>query len=114
MNITEILSSDKLSAEEKLSRVVDIVDSARDSYGNLDVDIPVTKINTTHGNLPFTHLENVSKVEILINEALNMKSTAIAVAEDNPGIVLNRKVQELLAINPFFANISTKSEFEYL
>ena len=45
---------------------------------------------------------------------MSMKATAVAFVEDNPGTVLNKKVQELLAINPFFANVSSGTEFEYL
>tara|TARA_R110000851_G_scaffold134199_1_gene269376 strand:+ start:2335 stop:2679 length:345 start_codon:yes stop_codon:yes gene_type:complete len=114
MSITKILADKNLTADEKLDEVADIVAGARDSYGNSDADIPEVKVNTTHGNLPFAHLESESKVEILMNEALNIKAEAISAVENYPGVVLNKKVQELLATNVFFVNVSSGTKFEYL
>ena len=114
MSITKILSAKDVTSEDKLSKVADIIGTLRESYGNADTEIPSVKVSTTHGNLPFEHLEDDSKVEILMNEALNIKSTAIAAVEDNPGIVLNKKVEELLATSPLFANASGGTEFTVL
>jgi hypothetical protein len=114
MSITKILGSKDVSADDKLEQVAKIVAGARESYGNSDTVIEAVKVNTPHGNLPFTHLESDSKVEILMNEALNIKAKAIAAVEDNKGVVLNKKVQELIATNVFFANVSAGTEFEYL
>jgi len=114
MSITKVLNDPKISDSDKLTLVAEIVAGAKEAYGNSDVVITVEKVTTTHGSLPFSHLEDDSKVEILRNEALNMKANAIAFVEDNEGTVLNKKVQELLATNPFFANVSSGTEFEYL
>ena len=114
MSITKILNNEDMSAADKLEKVAEIVAGARSEYGNADAEIPAVKVGTTHGALPFTHLEDDSKVEILRNEAMGIKAKAIAFVENNPGTVLNKKVQELLAINPFFANVAAGTEFEYL
>lgn len=114
MSITKILANKNLSDEEKLEQVAEIVASARESYGNKDVVIADKKVDTTHGALAFSHLEDESKVQILMNEALCIKSSATAFAENNEGSVLNKKVEELLATNAFFANVSTGTEFSYL
>ena len=114
MSITKTLSNKDLSAEEKLSAVAEVVSILRKSYGNTDVKIEDVKFNTSHGMLPFSNLEEDSKVEALLNEALNIKSTAITAVEDNPGIVLNKKVEELIATSPLFANASAETAFEVL
>lgn len=114
MSITTTLSNKEMSAADKLSSVADIVKIIRENYGNQDVEIPSLKVNTPNGNIPFNHLENDSKVEVLSGQAASIKAKAIAYVEENEGTVLNKKVEELIATNPFFANISAKSEFEYL
>lgn len=114
MSITKILSDKNLTADEKLNQVAEIVGAVREAYGNSKTEIPDVKVETTHGVLPFKHLESDSKVEILKNEALNIKSKAIAAVENNAGVVLNKKVQELIATNSLFANVSSGSDFEYL
>ena len=114
MSITKILTDKETSPEEKLAAVAEIVAGAREAYGNKDADIPAVKVNTQHGNIPFTHLGDSSKVEILLNQAMNIKAEAIAYVEENPGTVLNKKVQELLSTNTFFANVAAGVEFDYL
>lgn len=114
MSITKILGNNDLTDTEKLEQVAAIVTGARESYGNAEVEIPVTKINTPHGYLPFEHLEDDSKVALLLNEAISIKASAIAAEENQPGTVLNKKVEELLATNPLFTNASAGSEFSYL
>ena len=114
MSITKILMCKDTESKEKLEKVAEIVAGAREAYGNADMEIECVKVNTPHGYMPFSHLEDESKVSLLTNEALNLKSKAISAVEANPGMVLNKKVQELLATNMFFANASTGTDFEYL
>lgn len=99
---------------EKLEAVAEAVAKVRESYGNGKATVPDVKVNTTHGMLPFSHLEDDSKVEMLKNEALKIKAQAIAYVEAVPGSVLNKKVQELIATNSLFANASSESEFDCL
>ena len=114
MSITKILADKELTAADKLDQVAAIVGTLRTSYGNAEVEIKDVKVNTTHGNLPFSNLEDDSKVEALRNEALNIKATAIAAAENTPGVVLNKKVEELIATSPLFANASADTGFDVL
>ncbi len=114
MSITTVLQAKDVPAEEKLASIKETIGTLRASYGNDKVKIEDVKVNTTHGVLPFSHLEPDSKVEALLNEALNIKSKAIAAVEDNPAIVLNKKVEEMLATNPLFANASATSAFDIL
>lgn len=108
------MNDKNMTDEDKLTAVAEIVAGARDSYGNAKEEIPAVKCDTTHGMLPFNSLEDGSKVEILCNQAMNIKSQALAFVENNPGAVLNKKVQELISVNPFFANVAPGTEFELL
>jgi hypothetical protein len=114
VSITKILSDKKTEDEDKLAAVAEIVAKARLAYGNVDVKIEACKVNTSHGNMPFSHLESDSKVSVLLNEALSIKAQAVAYVEAHEGTVLNKKVEELLATNAYFANVVTGSEFDYL
>ena len=114
MSITKILGNKDLSADDKLVQVSEIVATLRKSYGNIDVAVEDIKVNTTHGTLPFSSLESDSKVECLTNEALNIKAEALAAVENNPGIMLNKKVEELIATSPLFANATAETGFDVL
>ena len=114
MSITKTLNNKDMADADKLAAVAEAIAGVREAYGNTDAEIPVMKCDTSHGRLAFNHLEDDSKVSILRNEALNIKTSAIAYVEDNPGSVLNKKVQELLATNPYFTNVDAGTEFEYL
>ena len=114
MSITKILASKEASDEDKLKSIAEIIAGVRESYGNADVEILPVKVNTPHGFLPFINLEDDSKIEVLKNQAMAIKAAAITFVEENQGTVLNKRVQELLAINPFFANVSAGTQFELL
>ena len=114
MSITSILQDKDTPAADKLAEVAGIVTKLRKSYGNADAKIEDVKVQTTHGMLPFSHLEPDSKVEALLNDALNIKASAIAAVENTPGLMLNKKVEEMLATSPLFANASAASAFDIL
>ena len=114
MSITKILSDKDLDPSVKLERVAEIVAKARDTYGNADADIPAAKVNTTNGVMGFEFLEDEGKVAVLRDEATKLKAKAIEYVENHPGSNMTRKVEELLATNPYFANISAGTGVEYL
>ena len=114
MSITKILSEEKTPASEKLERVADVVAGARANYGNTDVEIASPMVNTTHGSMNFNHLEDESKVEMLRGEVQRIKAQAIEYVEQREGASLNRKIEELLATNGMFVNISAGTKFEYI
>lgn len=114
MSITKTLTNKDLPAEEKLKNVAELVAQARESYGNTDIEVEIPAQNTCYGLIPFTHLEDDSKVEVLLNEAMKIKAKAIAFVEATSGAVLNKKVEELLATNPYFCNVAAGVEFGYL
>lgn len=114
MSITKILTAEKTSAEDKLAGVAEVVAKARNAYGNEEEVIRAPRVNTAHGSMPFDTLEDDSKVETLRHEVGRIKVLAIECAEQNPGTNINKKIEELIAINPFFVNVSPGTKFEYI
>mgnify|MGYP006995664023 CR=1 FL=1 len=114
MSITKILADKDTPASEKLERVAEIVSSARAAYGNEDATIASPMINTTQGNMNFNHLEDDAKVAILRGEVASIKAKAVEFVEQREGASFNRKIEELLATNGMFTNVSSGTKFEYI
>jgi len=114
MSITKTLTDKDLSADAKLESVAETVATARDAYGNTDAEIAVPRVNTTNGNMPFNMLEAEGKVEVLRDVVASIKAQAIEYSEQNPGTVLNKKIEELIATNGFFANVAPGTKFSYI
>lgn len=114
MSITKILTNEKTTAEEKLEAVAQVVAGAREAYGNTDAVIESPKVDTTGGCMSFVHLEDDSKVAVLRGEVARIKVEAVEFAENNAGVNINRKIEELLAVNGYFANIAAGTKFEYI
>ncbi|NOQ48883.1 MAG: hypothetical protein GQ576_07100 [Methanococcoides sp.] len=114
MSITKILTNKDTSAEDKLEAVAAIVAGARSNYGNEDADIAVPRAYTTNGDMPFDMLDDDSKVSLLVTEVGRVKADAVEYAEQNSGVNLNKKIEELLATNGRFANIDSGTKFEYI
>lgn len=114
MSITKILTAEKTSAADKLTAVAEIVAKAREAYGNADVKIAASDVNTVHGAMPFAHLEDESKVAMLTNEVQVIKARAIELTRQTTGTVLDKKVEELLATNALFVNAEPSEEVNYI
>lgn len=114
MSITKILTEEKTDAADKLDRVADIVAGAREAYGNSDAEIDSPKVDTANGYMSFVHLEDDSKVQVLRGRVAAIKAEAVEFVEQNPGASMNKKVEELLAIDPCFVNIASGTKFAYI
>lgn len=114
MSITKILAQKDVEAADKLAQVQEIVAEARKAYGNVDAEIKDVKVNTAYGYMNFSNLEAEGQVEILRDQAMKIKAQATQYVEDNEGTVIGQKVKELLAVNPFFNNVSTEAGYDYL
>ena len=114
MSITTILTRKDADAADQVAEVAEIVSAARQAYGNEDTVIEAPMVDTPNGRMRFTHLENASKVETLRGEVARIKATAVEFVEQNPGANLNKKVEELLALNAFFATVGEGTKFEYI
>ena len=114
MSITKILKDKEATAEAKLEAVAEVVANARQNYGNADEKIAVPTVGTTHGSMGFDMLEADSKVELLRNETMRIKAEAVEYAENNQGVNLNKKIEELISVNGMFCNIDAGKKFEYI
>lgn len=114
MSITKILTKKDADAEGQVTAVADIVSAARKAYGNEDTVIESPMVDTPHGAMNFVHLEAESQVQYLREVVASIKAQAVEFVELNEGANLNKKVEELLAINPFFASVGSGTKFEYI
>ena len=114
MSLTSILSEKNADADDQLTRVHDIVGAARKAYGNEDAVIEAPPADTTEGRMNFVHLEAASKVQILRRQVSLIKAEAVEFVEMNPGSNMNKKIEELLAINPYFCNVGNGTKFDYI
>jgi hypothetical protein len=114
MSLTDILKAEKTAPAKKLEETAKVVAQARDSYGNKDVEIAVPSVNTAHGAMPFNMLDADSKVEALKGELPKIKAKAVEFVKQNPGAVINKKIEELLATHPMFCNVDPGQKFDYI
>ena len=114
MSITKVLTDEKMSAEDKLQAVAETVAGAREKYGNDKVEIAVPRVQTATGSMPFNMLEDEGKVAVLRSEVALIKTAAIEASEQTEGVVINKKIEELIATNGFFANVAPGTKFEYI
>ena len=114
MSLTKILSEKDADAEDQLLRVADIVGQDRNTYGNADVDIEAPSVDTTEGRMSFVHLEAAGQVALLRKQVSLIKAAAVEFVETNPGASMDKKIEELLAINPYFANVGNGTKFAYI
>ncbi len=114
MSITKILSRKNADADIQVSEVAVIVAAARSTYGNEETTIEAPMVDTPHGRMSFVHLEAASQVETLRGVVAGIKAEAVEFLAQNPGANLNKKVEELLALNAYFANVGEGTKFEYI
>lgn len=113
-SITKILAEKDVTSEDKLAGIAEIVAVARKAYGNEDEKISCPEVNTTHGVMDFVHLEADAKVSLLSGEIQRIKAQAIEFCKQNEGSVMNKKIEELLATNGLFVNVSAGTKFDYI
>jgi len=114
MSITKVLTDEKMSAEDKLAAIAETVAGAREKYGNQDVEIDVPRVSTARGSMPFNMLEDEGKVAVLRDEVATIKAKAIEASEQTEGVVINKKIEELISTNGFFVNVAPGTKFEYI
>jgi hypothetical protein len=114
MSITKILTRKDADPEDQLSQVAEIVAAARKAYGNEDQVIEAPMVDTAHGRMSFVHLEAASQVERLRGEVATIKARAVEFLESNPGANLDKKIEELLALNALFVNVGNGTKFAYI
>jgi hypothetical protein len=114
MSITKILTRKDADPEDQVSEVAVIVAAARAAYGNEDTTLESPMVDTAHGRMSFVHLEAGSQVQALRGVVAGIKAEAVEFVTLNEGANLNKKIEELVAINPFFANVGAGTKFAYI
>ena len=114
MSITTILNQKDADATEQLTEVASIVAGAREAYGNGDKKVAIPDVGTANGVMAFDLLDADSKVHVLRGEVMALKANAAEFCRNNSGTVMNKKIEELLATNGFFANIAPGTKFSYI
>jgi len=105
--ITEILNdtNPETSAKQKVTAIAAIVDEARKTYGNSDLDIEAKDIFTTDGVEALDMLSYEDKLALIESEIRNVKTVATEFCNSFEGAVISKKVVELIAISPLLVNI---------
>ena len=114
MKLSEVFSAEDMSAKEKVTAIASIVNSARDRYGNTGAEITAPEVHTINGLEDLAMLCAESKVAIAESEVRNIKTVAVEYAKAYEGAVLDRKIEELIAISPILANITATTDSTYI
>ena len=114
MNLSEIFSSEELTASGKILHITEVVTRARTAYGNSDHDITAPEMHTADGLQDLAMLSAESKLVIAESEVRNIKVIANEFAKSFEGAKLDKKIEELIAISPILANIATTVDSEYI
>jgi len=114
MKLTDIFTTEELTEQECIEELVKVVNKARLKYGNTDAEITEPEINTVNGIQDLSMLSNESKLELAESEVNNIKTVAVEFTKSYEGAILDRKIEELIAISPLLANIAKTVDSEYI
>ena len=114
MSLTEILTRKDADPAEQLKEVAEVVAVARKAYGNEDAEIAAPACETTEGRMKFNHLEPAGQVALLRKQLSLVKAQAVEFAETTAGASVDKKIEELLATNAYFAHSGQRTKFAYI
>lgn len=114
MTITEILASEDISTREKLENIGTKVTAIREKYGNTEVTIPSPEVVTTSGIKPFAMLSQDDRLALVEREIDRIRTNAYEDSQNTEGIVLDRRIEEYIAINPILNNLQISLGSSYL
>jgi hypothetical protein len=112
MKLNEVFELD--SSKEAIQELANIVTKAREAYGNTDKVISAPEITTINGLEDLAMLSDESKLAIAESEVGSIRIIAVEYTKSFDGAILDRKIEELIAISPILANITAKVESAYL
>jgi len=112
MKLSEVFELEYSS--EAIQELAKIVTKAREAYGNIDKEITPPEVNTINGLEDLAMLCDESKLVIAKSEVDNIRTIAVEYVKAFDGAILDRKVEELIAISPILANITEKVKSSYL
>ena len=112
MKLSEVFELEYSSGA--IQELAKIVTKAREAYGNIDKEITPPEVNTINGLEDLAMLCDESKLVIAKSEVDNIRTIAVEYVKAFDGAILDRKVEELIAISPILANITEKVKSSYL
>jgi len=113
MKILATLSNEKIENEEKLNAVNEFVAAVRKQYGNTDAEIPAKKVATFEGMVPISLLSPDEKIAVATNEIKQIISMATAGTENADGVVFDRVLEALVAVNGILCNLDQETDSAY-
>lgn len=111
MGISEILKEKRLSDQNKLKQIIEIIAKNRESYGNTELDISMPDVYTVDGALPLSTLSDESKLTIVEQEVAHLRIQAYEFVEATQGAVIDKHVEFLISTNPILTNIGSSKGF---
>lgn len=114
MKLTEIFTNEDLAAEEQVKQIEEVVARARVNYGNTEAEITPPEVNTINGIEDIEVLSDNDRVVIAESEVQNIITVSREYCKAFEGAVLDRKIEELLAISPVLNNLGLKVESSYV
>ena len=113
MKILNVLNNEETTATDKLAAVAEFVSVVRSKYGNADKEITPTKVHTSEGSVPISLLSNDEKVVVATQEIKETIAMATAGTEGTEGVVMDRIIEALVAVNPVLTNLDMVSDSAY-
>jgi len=112
MTISQILETPnkKMNPSVKLKAIKKIVKAARESYGNTDIEIDTAPVNSCVGRVQIQYVSEKDKLALIKTAVEDIRVRAMEATECTTGIVFDKKVEELVAINPILCNIGKTTE----
>ena len=109
MGLSKILNNKKLESDEKLAKIVKIVQTAQENYGNEDHEADAPEVPTTDGMVSMDYLSDDDKLAIAAQCITDIRNTAIEEVKCNPLAILDAEVTALIATSPVLTNLASKS-----
>ena len=114
MTFTQILAEENTSDETKLTEVVSLVKEIRKTYGNSDVVLEAPEVNTADGLKPITFLTAKDKLALAERVIKAITTDAYEDVQQAEGVSFDRRVEEMVSINPILSNLQTSNGSKYL
>jgi len=114
--LTEIFStsSEDMTDTQKVAAIAEIVQTAREQYGNTDAEITAPEIGTCDGVRDLKLLSDKDKVAVAEMEVDAIITKAVEETKSAEGVVLDREIERLIATSQVLTNITAKVDSAYI
>ena len=113
MKILSTLQNEKIETEERLKAVLELVHNVRKAYGNSEVEITPTKVNSTDGVVPVSLLTPDEKVAVATRAIKNAIAQATAINEAVEGSVFDSEFERIISVDSVLVNLDASSDSKY-